>query len=186
LNQTSGGKLDIEGDKVHAVKPARMGVKFHDGNPCDARTVQSLFCVSKNRKNPSHTTRVKLALLDTIRVFDPLTVKAHILHQMHFCTSPLNGSTSRRHDRSPAAVQKIRADYGEIVGTGAIQICVPWKEKRPIELEAKPATISTSVCQSLKRSDICSDETRRDLRSRGIDVRQNERNDRLPRSAVTK
>lgn len=128
---------DIEGDKVHVFK-LRDGVKFHDGTPCDAEAVKfSLLRVKEGEPKSPHAW--KLALLESIEVVDPLTVKLTFSQPYAFLPVALNGSTGRAGTIvSPAAVQKYGADYGRNpVGTGPFKF-VSWKENDAIELEANP------------------------------------------------
>ena len=128
---------DLEDDKTHVFK-LRDGVKFHDGTVCDAEAVKfSLLRVKEGEPKSPHAW--KLALLETIEILDPLTIKLTFSKPYAFLPVALNGSTGRAGTVvSPAAVQKHGKDYGRNpVGTGPFKF-VSWRENDSIELEKNP------------------------------------------------
>ncbi|MBU2961219.1 ABC transporter substrate-binding protein [Citreicella sp. C3M06] len=135
---------DLEDEVTHVFK-LRDGVKFHDGTPCDAEAVKfSLLRVKEGEPASPHAW--KLALLDSIEVVDPLTIKLTFSEPYAFLPVALNGSTGRAGTIvSPAAVQKYGADYGRNpVGTGPFKF-VSWRDNDAIELEANTEYFETGL-----------------------------------------
>jgi len=124
-------------DKTHVFK-LREGVKFHNGDVCDAEAVKwSLERVAHGEPRSPHAW--KLVQLDTIEILDPLTVKLNFKKPYAFLPVALTGSTGRAGTIvSKSAVEKYGKDFGRNpVGTGPFKF-VSWRENDSIVLEKNP------------------------------------------------
>jgi len=124
-------------DKTHVFK-LHSGVKFHDGEICDAEAVKwSVERVWKGKPKSPHAW--KYDYLESVEVVDPLTVKLTFKNPYAFLPVALTGSTGRAGTIVPRkAVEKFGADYGRNpVGTGPFKF-VSWKENDSIVLEKNP------------------------------------------------
>ena len=125
-------------DKTHVFK-LRSGVKFHDGEICDAEAVKwSVERVWRGQPKSPHAW--KYDYLESVEVVDPLTVKLNFKNPYAFLPVALTGSTGRAGTIVPRkAVEKHGKDYGRNpVGTGPFKF-VSWKENDSIVLEKNPA-----------------------------------------------
>jgi peptide/nickel transport system substrate-binding protein len=124
-------------DKTHLFK-LRDGVKFHNGDVCDAEAVKwSLERVAHGEPKSPHAW--KLTQLDSIEVIDPLTVKLNFKQPYAFLPVALTGSVGRAGTIvSKSAVEKYGKDFGRNpVGTGPFKF-VSWRENDSIVLEKNP------------------------------------------------
>jgi peptide/nickel transport system substrate-binding protein len=124
-------------DKTHVFK-LRPGIKFHDGEACDAEAVKwSVERVAKGTPKSPHAW--KYDYLDSVEVLDPLTVKLNFKNPYAFLPVALTGSTGRAGTIVPRkAVEKHGKDFGRNpVGTGPFKF-VSWRENDSIILEKNP------------------------------------------------
>ncbi|WP_422002296.1 ABC transporter substrate-binding protein [Reyranella sp.] len=124
-------------DKTHVFK-LHSGVKFHDGEPCDAEAVKwSVERVWKGTPKSPHAW--KYEYLESVEVVDPLTVKLTFNKPYAFLPVALTGSTGRAGTIVPRkAVEKYGKDFGRNpVGTGPFKF-VSWRENDSIVLERNP------------------------------------------------
>lgn len=124
-------------EKTHVFK-LRAGVKFHNGDPCDAEAVKwSLQRVQSPALKSPHAW--KLELLEAIDVVDPVTVRLRFRKPYAFLPVALTGSTGRAGTIvSKRAVEAAGAGFGRApVGTGPFRL-VGWKENDSIELQRNP------------------------------------------------
>lgn len=130
-------KWDMPDEKTHVFK-LRAGVKFHNGDPCDAEAVKwSLQRVQSPALKSPHAW--KLELLEAIDVVDPVTVRLRFRKPYAFLPVALTGSTGRAGTIvSKRAVEAAGAGFGRApVGTGPFRL-VGWKENDSIELQRNP------------------------------------------------
>ncbi|MBK1614523.1 peptide ABC transporter substrate-binding protein [Rubrivivax gelatinosus] len=131
-------KWDMPDEKTHVFK-LRPGVKFHNGDACDAEAVKwSLERVKSPALKSPHAW--KLELLEHIDVVDPLTVRLRFRKPFAFLPVALTGSTGRAGTIvNRRAVEAAGAGFGRApVGTGPFKL-VGWKENDSIELQRNPA-----------------------------------------------
>lgn len=124
-------------DKTHVFK-LRPGVKFHNGDACDAEAVKwSLERVKSGQPVSPHAWKLKQ--LDSVEILDPLTVKLNFKTPYAFLPVALTGSTGRAGTIVPrSAVEKYGKDFGRNpVGTGPFRF-VSWRENDSIVLEKNP------------------------------------------------
>ena len=124
-------------DKTHVFK-LRNGVRFHDGEVCDAEAVKwSVERVWRGEPKSPHAW--KFDYLDSVEVIDPLTVKLNFKKPYAFLPVALTGSTGRAGTIvSRKAVEKYGRDFGRNpVGTGPFKF-VSWRENDSIVLEKNP------------------------------------------------
>lgn len=130
-------KWDMPDEKTHVFK-LRAGVKFHNGDPCDAEAVKwSLQRVQSPALKSPHAW--KLELLEAIDVVDPVTVRLRFRKPYAFLPVALTGSTGRAGTIvNKRAVEAAGAGFGRApVGTGPFRL-VGWKENDSIELQRNP------------------------------------------------
>ena len=124
-------------DKTHLFK-LRPGVKFHNGDICDAAAVKwSIERVKDTKTGSPHAWMVKdLASIDIV---DALTVRINYEKPFAFFPVSMTGATGRAGTIvSRTAVEKYGKDFGRNpVGTGPFKL-VQWKENELIELERNP------------------------------------------------
>ncbi|VFR56387.1 Dipeptide-binding ABC transporter, periplasmic substrate-binding component (TC 3.A.1.5.2) [plant metagenome] len=128
---------DMPDDKTHVFK-LRPGVKFHNGDPCDAAAVKwSLERVKDPAVKSPHGW--KFALLDGVDIVDDLTVRMRFSKPYAFLPVSLTGSTGRAGTIvCKRAVEQDPKAYGRMpVGTGPFRL-VSWKENNAIELARNP------------------------------------------------
>ena len=130
-------KWTMVDDKTHVFK-LRPGVKFHNGDACDAAAVKwSIERVKDSKVGSPHAWMVKdLASIDIV---DPLTVRINYEKPFAFFPVAMTGATGRAGTIvSRSAVEKHGKDFGRNpVGTGPFKF-VQWKENEIIELERNP------------------------------------------------
>lgn len=130
-------KWDMPNDRTHVFK-LRAGVKFHNGDACDAEAVKwSLERVKNPAVKSPHAW--KLEQLDGIDIVDPLTLRLRFKKPFAFLPVALTGSTGRAGTIvSKRAVETAGAGFGRApVGTGPFKL-VSWKENDSIELARNP------------------------------------------------
>ncbi|WP_096695996.1 ABC transporter substrate-binding protein [Polaromonas sp. AER18D-145] len=130
-------KWDMTDDKTHVFK-LRPGVKFHNGDPCNAEAVKwSLERVKDAAVKSPHAW--KLATLAGIDIIDPLTLRLRFNKPNAFLPVALTGSTGRAGTIvSRRAVEQAGAGFGRApVGTGPFKLA-SWKENDSIELVRNP------------------------------------------------
>lgn len=130
-------KWDMTDDKTHVFK-LRDGVKFHNGDPCNADAVKwSLERVKDPAIKSPHAW--KLEQLAGIDVIDPLTLRLRFKKPNAFLPVALTGSTGRAGTIvSKRAVEQAGAGFGRApVGTGPFKLA-SWKENDSIELVRNP------------------------------------------------
>lgn len=126
-------KWDMPNERTHVFK-LRAGVKFHNGDPCDAEAVKwSLERVKNPASKSPHAW--KLEQLDGIDIVDPLTLRLRFKKPFAFLPVALTGSTGRAGTIvSKRAVEAVGPGFGRApVGTGPFKL-VSWKENDSIEL----------------------------------------------------
>lgn len=130
-------KWTMVDDKTHVFK-LRPGVKFHNGDACDAAAVKwSIERVKDPKTGSPHAWMVKdLASIDIV---DPLTIRINYSKPFAFFRVAMTGATGRAGTIvSRSAVEKFGKDFGRNpVGTGPFKF-VQWKENELIELERNP------------------------------------------------
>ncbi|MDP1899331.1 MAG: ABC transporter substrate-binding protein [Rubrivivax sp.] len=130
-------KWDMPDEKTHIFK-LRPGVKFHNGDACDAEAVKwSLERVKSAALKSPHAW--KLEQLDGIDIVDPLTVRLRFKKPFAFLPVALTGSTGRAGTIvSRRAVEAAGTGFGRApVGTGPFKLA-GWKENDSIELVRNP------------------------------------------------
>ena len=130
-------KWEMPDEKTHVFR-LRPGVRFHNGDACDADAVKwSLERVKAPALKSPHAW--KLELLEAIDVVDPLTVRLRFRKPYAFLPVALTGSTGRAGTIvSRRAVEAAGAGFGRApVGTGPFRL-VSWKENDAIELQRNP------------------------------------------------
>lgn len=130
-------KWDMPDSKTHIFK-FRPGVKFHNGDMCDAAAIKwSLERVKDPALKSPHAW--KFAQLEGIDVIDPLTLRLRFSKPFAFLPVALTGSTGRAGTIvSQRAVEEMGKGYGRApVGTGPFKV-VSWKENDSIELVRNP------------------------------------------------
>ncbi|CAN7280686.1 ABC transporter substrate-binding protein [Variovorax sp. LjRoot290] len=130
-------KWDMVDEKTHVFK-LRAGVKFHNGDVCDAAAVKwSLERVADPEVKSPHAW--KFAQLAGIDVIDPLTLRLRFTKPFAFLPVALTGSTGRAGTIvSKRAVEQHGKAFGRNpVGTGPFKFA-SWKENDTIELVRNP------------------------------------------------
>jgi peptide/nickel transport system substrate-binding protein len=130
-------KWTMVDEKTH-VFTLRPGVKFHNGDACDAAAVKwSIERVKDPAVASPHSWMV--ADLAGIDIVDPLTVRVRYAKPFAFFTVAMTGATGRAGTIvSRSAVEKFGKDFGRNpVGTGPFRF-VSWKENEMIELARNP------------------------------------------------
>jgi len=130
-------KWDMPDSKTHIFK-FRPGVKFHNGDACDAAAVKwSMERVKDPALKSPHAW--KFAQLEGIDIIDPLTLRLRFSKPFAFLPVALTGSTGRAGTIvSKRAVEEMGKGYGRApVGTGPFKLA-SWKENDSIELVRNP------------------------------------------------
>lgn len=128
---------DMPDEKTHLFK-LRPGVKFHNGDACDAEAVKwSLERVKSVALKSPHAW--KLEQLDGIDIVDPLALRLRFKKPFAFLPVALTGSTGRAGTIvSKRAVEAAGTGFGRApVGTGPFKLA-GWKENDSIELVRNP------------------------------------------------
>ncbi|MDQ2187522.1 ABC transporter substrate-binding protein [Alcaligenaceae bacterium A4P071] len=128
---------DMPDEKTHIFK-LRPGVKFHNGDVCDAEAVKwSLERVKDPAVKSPHGW--KFAQLASVEVVDAQTVKLNFNKPYAFLPVALTGSTGRAGTIvCKSAIEKDPKAYGRApVGTGPFRL-VAWRENQGIELARNP------------------------------------------------
>lgn len=130
-------KWDMVDEKTHVFK-LRAGVKFHNGDVCDAAAVKwSLERVADPEVKSPHAW--KFAQLAGIDLIDPLTLRLRFKKPFAFLPVALTGSTGRAGTIvSKRAVEQSGKAFGRNpVGTGPFKFAA-WKENDSIEMVRNP------------------------------------------------
>ena len=130
-------KWDMVDEKTHVFK-LRPGVKFHNGDPCNAEAVKwSLERVKDPEAKSPHAW--KLEQLAGIDLVDDLTLRLRFKKPFAFLPVALTGSTGRAGTIvSRRAAEALGKGFGRApVGTGPFKLA-SWKENDSIELVRNP------------------------------------------------
>ncbi|HZY19776.1 MAG TPA: ABC transporter substrate-binding protein [Ramlibacter sp.] len=130
-------RWDMVDEKTHVFK-LRPGVKFHNGDPCDAAAVKwSVERVADPEVKSPHAW--KFEQLAGVDIVDPLTVRLRFKKPFAFLPVALTGSTGRAGTIvSRRAVEQHGKAFGRNpVGTGPFKFA-SWKENDSIELVRNP------------------------------------------------
>ncbi len=130
-------KWDMVDEKTHVFK-LRSGVKFHNGDVCDAAAVKwSLERVADPEVKSPHAW--KFAQLAGIDLIDPLTLRLRFKKPFAFLPVALTGSTGRAGTIvSRRAVEQSGKAFGRNpVGTGPFKFAA-WRENDSIEMVRNP------------------------------------------------
>ena len=130
-------KWDMVDEKTHVFK-LRAGVKFHNGDVCDAAAVKwSLERVADPEVKSPHAW--KFAQLAGVDLIDPLTLRLRFKKPFAFLPVALTGSTGRAGTIvSKRAVEQSGKAFGRNpVGTGPFKFAA-WKENDSIEMVRNP------------------------------------------------
>jgi peptide/nickel transport system substrate-binding protein len=130
-------KWEMPDDKTHVFK-LRKGVKFHNGDPCDAEAVKwSLERVKDPANGSPHAW--KFAQLAGVDIVDGHTVRMRFNKPYAFLPVALTGSTGRAGTIvSKRAVEQYGKAFGRHpVGTGPFKFA-GWRENESITLERNP------------------------------------------------
>ncbi|WP_310447443.1 ABC transporter substrate-binding protein [Thiobacillus sp.] len=128
---------DMPDDKTHVFK-LRKGVKFHNGDPCDAAAVKwSLERVKDPAVGSPHAW--KFETLSGIDIVDESTLRMRFSKPYAFLPVALTGSTGRAGTIvSRRAVEQYGKAFGRNpVGTGPFKFA-GWRENESITLERNP------------------------------------------------
>ena len=130
-------KWEMPDDKTHVFK-LRKGVKFHNGDPCDAEAVKWSLERVKNPANGSPHAW-KFDQLAGVDVIDDHTVRMRFNKPYAFLPVALTGSTGRAGTIvSKRAVEQYGKAFGRNpVGTGPFKFA-GWRENESITLERNP------------------------------------------------
>lgn len=130
-------KWEMPDDKTHVFK-LRRGVKFHNGDPCDAEAVKWSLERVKNPANGSPHAW-KFDQLAGVDVIDDHTVRMRFNKPYAFLPVALTGSTGRAGTIvSKRAVEQYGKAFGRNpVGTGPFKFA-GWRENESITLERNP------------------------------------------------
>ncbi|MES2634801.1 MAG: ABC transporter substrate-binding protein [Pseudomonadota bacterium] len=130
-------KWDMVDEKTHVFK-LRPGVKFHNGDVCDAAAVKwSVERVADPEVKSPHAW--KFEQLAGVDIVDPLTVRLRFKKPFAFLPVALTGSTGRAGTIvSKRAVEQSGKGFGRNpVGTGPFKFA-SWRENDSIELVRNP------------------------------------------------
>lgn len=130
-------KWEMPDDKTHVFK-LRQGVKFHNGDPCDAAAVKwSLERVKDPAVASPHAW--KFETLAGIDIVDESTIRMRFSKPYAFLPVALTGSTGRAGTIvSKRAVEQYGKAFGRNpVGTGPFKFA-GWRENESITLERNP------------------------------------------------
>ena len=130
-------KWEMPDDKTHVFK-LRKGVKFHNGDPCDAEAVKwSLERVKDPAVGSPHAW--KFEQLAGIDIVDDHTIRMRFNKPYAFLPVALTGSTGRAGTIvSKRAVEQYGKAFGRNpVGTGPFKFA-GWRENESIKLERNP------------------------------------------------
>ncbi|WP_048440554.1 ABC transporter substrate-binding protein [Caenimonas sp. SL110] len=130
-------KWDMVDEKTHVFK-LRPGVKFHNGDACDAAAVKwSVERVADPEVKSPHAW--KFEQLAGVDIVDPLTVRLRFKKPFAFLPVALTGSTGRAGTIvSKRAVEQSGKGFGRNpVGTGPFKFA-SWRENDSIELVRNP------------------------------------------------
>jgi peptide/nickel transport system substrate-binding protein len=128
---------DMKDELTHVFK-LRKGVKFHNGDVCDAEAVKwSLARVADPALKSPHAW--KFEQLEKIEILDPLTIRLKFKKPFAFLPVALTGSTGRAGTIvSKRAVEQFGSNFGRNpVGTGPFKF-KSWKENDSVELVRNP------------------------------------------------
>ena len=130
-------KWDVVDERTHVFR-LRKGVKFHNGDPCDAAAVKwSIERVKDPNNKSQHAYHYEdLAGVDVV---DELTVRLRFSKPYAFLPVALTGSTGRAGTIvCKRAIEQSGKEYGRTpVGTGPFKF-VSWRENDSIVLERNP------------------------------------------------